>query len=300
MRAGTWVILLAVGCSADVPADAEAMDSTGDDGEVVAGSSGDDPGGDATGDREDTGGAEETGEDSGEDTAEEDDTGEAATLDVLNVQSAASHENGDSLIIEDYVAPADGILVVRGGAAGGVVQSVSFGGAPLEQLESHEEPEYWFAISADLYWIPVSEGQSGDIVWQYSDGEWSTRRRGAIAVTIAGADAVHAVTLASDGLGTNEGRSGPSTADLEITTTQDAVILSAFTSNGPGPSDLTGSAGHDLDAFPTIPIEDFHSTRVYGGHVHVGAGAHSLGYANNDNGWFDYILVLAAFTSDRS
>ena len=213
------------------------------------------------------------------------------------MRAAASAMNGDSLLIESYMVPADGVLVVHGGAAGPPVQSVTFDGEPLMQVASRDEPDYWFALSADMYWAPVTAGESGDIVWQYQPGEWTTRRRGAIAVTIAGADELHVLAGASDGLGTNEGRTGPSFAEVEITTTEPAIIITAFTSNGPGPSDLTGS-GHALDAFPTVPIEEFHSTRVYGGHVSVGAGTYALGYRNNEDGWFDYILFAAAFSSN--
>lgn len=224
------------------------------------------------------------------------DTGELEEIEVLNMASAASAINGDRLTILNYTVPADGVLVVRGGAAGPPVESVTFGGEVLTAIASHEEPDYWFAISADMYWMPVTAGESGEIAWQYQPGTWTTRRRGMIAVTISGVDQVHALTTASDGLGTNEGRTGPSSADLEITTMHDAIILSAFTSNGPGPSELTG-LGHTLDAFPTVPIEEFHSTRVYAGHMRVGPGTISLGYENADaGGWFDYVLFLAAFT----
>lgn len=237
-------------------------------------------------------------EDSGTTTAAGD-TGEPAIIEVLNPQAAASAINGDSLVISQYTAPADGILVVRGGAAGPVVQSVTFDGEALTSVASHEEPDYWFAISADMYWIPVTAGQTGDIAWDYTPGDWTTRRRGMIAVTISGVDQVHALTTSSDGLGTNEGRTGPATAELELTTTQDAVILSAFTSNGPGPSDLTGF-GHTVDAFPTVPIEEFHSTRVYGGHALASAGTFTVGYQNSETGgWFDYILFVAAFSSSE-
>ncbi len=225
------------------------------------------------------------------------DTGGLETIEVLNTQAAASAMNGDSLVITDYTAPADGILVVRGGAAGPVVQSVTFGGEALTSIASHAEPDYWFAISADMYWMPVTAGQTGDIAWDYTPGDWTTRRRGMIAVTISGVDQVHALTMSSDGLGTNEGRTGPSTAELELTTTRDSIILSSFTSNGPGPSDLTG-VGHTMDAFPTIPIEEFHSTRVYGGHTRAGAGTFTVGYENNESGgWFDYVLFVAAFSN---
>ena len=256
--------------------DAETTDGGATDG----GSTGDEPGG--------TTGSESS--DGGEDT------GEAEALEVLNIQSAASAMNGDSLLIEDYTVPADGVLVVHGGAAGSTVLTVTFGGEALTPVASHEEPEYWFAISSDVYWMPVTAGATGDILWDYTEGEWSTRRRGAIALTIGGADEVHEVAMATDGEGTNEGRTGPSLAEVEITTTQPAVVLTAFTSNGPGPSDLTGP-GHMLDAFPTVPIEEFHSTRVYGGHVLADPGTITVGYQNNENnGWFDFILFAVAFT----
>lgn len=223
-------------------------------------------------------------------------TGEVDEIGVLNIESAASAINGDSLRIASYTVPADGVLVVRGGAAGTPVQSVTFGGEPLTAVASHDEPDYWFAISADMYWMPVAAGQSGEIAWDYQPGEWTTRRRAMIALTISGVDEVHALVTTSDGLGTNEGRTGPTAAQLEITTTQEAVILSTFTSNGWGPSELTG-LGHTLDAYPTIPLEEYHSTRVYGGHAQVGPGTVTLGFENTEDiGWFDYVLFVAAFT----
>lgn len=223
-------------------------------------------------------------------------TGEVDEIGLLNIESAASAINGDSLRIASYTVPADGVLVVRGGAAGTPVQSVTFGGEPLTAVASHDEPDYWFAISADMYWMPVTAGQSGEIAWDYQPGEWTTRRRAMIALTISGVDEVHALATTSDGLGTNEGRTGPTAAQLEITTTQEAVILSTFTSNGWGPSELTG-LGHTLDAYPTIPLEAYHSTRVYGGHAQVGPGTVTLGFENTEDiGWFDYVLFVAAFT----
>jgi hypothetical protein len=81
-----------------------------------------------------------------------------------------------------------------------------------------------------------------------------------------------------------------------VDTRGDALILSAFTSEGRGDSDLIGP-GHTLDAFPTVPLDSFHSSRVYGGHASVSAGSHTFGYQNNDgDGCFDYILILISFT----
>lgn len=271
--------------------DSDAASSSGE------GPEGTGEGSEGTGDDDDdagtSGGTEGTG---GDDEGETDPPAEGS-LEVLNVQSVASAMNGDSLNLTEYTAPADGILVVRGGAAGPAVRTVTFGGEALELLASDDQPDYWFAISADVYWMPVVAGQTGDIAWQYDPGDWTTRRRAFIAATVSGASEVHAISMHTEGLGTNEGRTGPTVAELELTTETPTVIMTALTSNGWGGSTLLGP-NHTVDAFPTIPLEEFHSTRVYGGHMPAAPGTYTPGYENEEEiGWFDYILIVAAFSA---
>ena len=209
---------------------------------------------------------------------------------VLNIQSDAFAFKGrNSLSIPSYTVPVDGILVVRGGAWGPTVQTVRFNGVDMNPVASMSQP-YWLTISADMYWLPVTAGQSGTIEWNYSS---NVQRMGLIAMTLSGVDQLGNVQTFTVGQSTV---GGPNLAEHQLTTTEDSIILSGFTSNGAGPSALTGP-GHILDAFPTVPITDFHSTRVYGGHVISGPGTHTLGFQNTEaiSGWFHYILILAEF-----
>ena len=215
---------------------------------------------------------------------------------IDNVRSAASYADADTLTIA-YEVATDGLLVARmGWVQGPSSHSITFDGEPLQQQAAVSHEEYWMQVHAAVYTLPVSAGQSGVVTARYPG--WA--RIALVVATITGATSVDS-TFVSEGQPTNMNRS-ERVARHMITTGGPALLLSTFTSNGPGPSDLTGE-GHLLDAFPTVPLVNpdgsgFHSSRFYGGHAAVGAGDHALGYENSEpGGWFDYILVLTAFSN---
>lgn len=197
-----------------------------------------------------------------------------------------------------YTVPADGLLVVRIGAKGSLSQSVTFDGQPLIRVSSMDAT-YFASISVEMYYLPVTYGQSGAIEVDY--GFSGTDGKAIIAATLVGVDTLDRVQTFTDGETFSEGRTGPNLAQYSLSAASESVILSVFTDHGRGIPAETG-VGHILDAHPTVPEADFHETKVLAGHVMAaGPGDYPLGYRNTDGlGHMDYVMILAAFSSSSA
>ena len=204
------------------------------------------------------------------------------------VQSAASHIEGPLLTMPNYTVPEDGLLLVRIGAAAGLSDSVTFGGEQMIHISS-VEVTYATTISVEMFYLPVTAGDSGAIVVDYDFS--GTDQKALVASTLVGVDTIE--TLQS----TNAG--GPNLAEDTITTTRpDSLVLSVFTTYGNGITEEVG-VGHVLDAFPTVPEADFHEMKMQTGHVDATVpGSFTLGYQNTRaSGYMDHVMLLAVFSS---
>lgn len=209
---------------------------------------------------------------------------------VTAVQSAATHIEGPLLTMPNYTVPEDGLLVVRIGAAAGLSDAVTFAGEEMIHLSSLEVT-HARTISVEMFYLPVTAGDSGEIVVDY--GFAGTDQKALVASTLVGVDTIE--TLQSSNAG------GPNLAEDTITTTRpDSLVLSVFTAFGSGITEEVG-VSHVLDAFPTVPETDFHEMKMQTGHIDATApGSFTLGYQNTRaSGYMDHVMLLAVFSSTR-
>ncbi|MGB0619537.1 MAG: DUF4215 domain-containing protein [Myxococcota bacterium] len=206
---------------------------------------------------------------------------------VENVQSTAEWREGPTLTMSNYVVPGDGLLVVRIGAHAGVSDSVTFAGEEMIHVSS-VEVTYSTTTSVEMFYLPVTAGESGAIVVDYVRP--GTDQRGMVVSTLTGVDTIE--------LFQNSNGGGPNLAQDTVTTTRaNSVILSAFTDFGDGIPEEVGTA-HVLDGYPTVPETDYHEMKLQTGHVDASSpGDYTLGFQNTRaTGYMDYALILAVFS----
>ena len=168
--------------------------------------------------------------------------------------------------------------------------AVTFAGEEMIHLSSLEVT-HATTISVEMFYLPVTAGDSGAIVVDY--GFTGTDQKALVASTLVGVDTIE--TLQSSNAG------GPNLAEDTITTTRpDSLILSVFTAYGSGITEEVG-VSHVLDAFPTVPETDFHEMKMQTGHINATApGSFTLGYQNTRaSGYMDHVMLLAVFSSTR-
>jgi len=215
-------------------------------------------------------------------------------IDVVGVQAASTAVEGATLTMREYIVPVDGLLVVRVGARGSTSQTVRFAGEQMIHAASMEVT-YFTTLSVEMFYLPVVAGESGaiDVVWGHS----GTDQRGLVAATLEDATDLEFARVFTDGLVQQDGRTGPNLAQVDVASTRESVLLSAFTVLGSGIPEIVG-ARHALDGYPTVPESAFHDMKLQAGHmIATGAGNQRLGYRNtNPRGYMDYAMIVTSFT----